>query len=123
MKAKRALIVAGSLGLAVALAGCNANSEWAKISDGVGTALKTTNNALADLSQNSIPAACGIIATAEGYFHALEPRISPSKIAVERKAEAAVAVICDDPPSNVSKAMATLVKLWFTIQDATKTSP
>lgn len=116
------IFLAATVAASLAIAGCNGSATWGKISAGVGAVIGTTNNVLADLAQNSIPAACGIIATAEGYFHQLEPRISADKIAIERKAEAAVAVICNDPPSNVSKAMAALVKLWFTIQDATKTS-
>lgn len=119
---KRAMILAGSLGLAVTLAGCNTSGGFGKLETAVSTTLTRTNNVLAQLSGNEIPAACAIIETAKGYFHALEPRISAKNIAIERQAEAGVAVICENPPANVSQAMATLVKLWFTIQNATKTS-
>ena len=43
--------------LGLSLVGCNANSEWAKISAAVGT----VDNTLAQLSGNSIPKACDIV--------------------------------------------------------------
>ena len=101
-----------ALALALSLAGC------AQIT----AAITTADNALAKLSENSLPKACAIVKVAEGYFRKLEPRISADKIAIERKAEAAVAVICDNPPKDTGAAFTTLVDLWFTIQDATKTN-
>ena len=122
MGMKRGMILAGSIGFAVALAGCNTDGGMSKLTVAVSDTIGKTNNVLARLSGNEIPAACAIIDVAKGYFRALEPRISAKNIAIERQAEASVAVICDNPPANVSQAMATLLKLWFTIQNATKTS-
>jgi predicted small secreted protein len=113
------LTVLGAVGLAVA--GCN---TVAKSIDDAGTkvanAVGVTNNSLASLAENNIPTACGIIAVAEGYFHQLKGNISAENIAIEQKAEAAVKVICDNPPKNVAQAFGTLLNLWLTIQSATK---
>lgn len=106
-------IVALALAGAVAVSGSACN---------IVAGIDAANNALATLSKNSIPKACIIIGVAEGYFHQLESRISPANIAAERKAEAAVKVICDNPPADVTAAMTTLLQLWLTIQDATKTN-
>lgn len=121
---KRAMILAGSLGLAVTLVACSPSMQggMSKLTTAVEMTLNTSNNVLARLAGNEIPTACAIIQVAEGYFRTLEPKISADKVAVERKAEAAVAAICDNPPANVSQAFATLLKLWFQIQNATKVS-
>ena len=76
----------------LALAGCNANSEWAKISAAVGQ----IDNTLAQLSGNSIPKACAIIAVADSYFQDLKANISAKNIAIEAKAMAAAQVICNN---------------------------
>lgn len=102
-----ALVLAGAI--ALSSAGCN-----------IVAGIATADNALASLSKNSIPTACGIIGVAEGYFHQLEPRISQANIDIERKAAAAVKVICDNPPTNTAEAFSTLLQLWLTIQTATK---
>lgn len=106
---KIAIVVCG-----LALAGCN--NEWAKISAAVGQ----IDNTLAQLSGNSIPKACAIIAVADSYFQDLKGNISAKNIAIEAKAMAAVQVICSNPPANTVAAFRTLVKLWTTIQSATK---
>jgi len=93
------------------LAGCN-----------VASTIATVDNALLNLSGNSIPKACQIISVAEGYFHNLEGNISADKIKIERDAEAAVGVICNNPPKDTAAAFGTLVQLWFTIQNMTKTN-
>lgn len=113
---KKVLIIGASL----VLAGCNA--QWGQIAAGVGNALNTADNVLADLADNSVPKACGIIRVADGYFQRLSPKISADKIAIEAKAMAAVNVICNNPPKDTVAALNTLVDLWFTIQDATKTN-
>lgn len=82
----------------------------------------SADNVLAKLAGNSVPQACKIIGVAEGYFHQLESRISAENIAIERKAEAGVKVICDNPPKDVAAAFGTLLTLWLTIQDTTKTN-
>ena len=110
--ASKKAFLAFALCSSLALAGCN----------NVLSGLNTANNSLAELSKNSIPTACGIIAVAQGYFRQLEKNISAENIAIERKAEAAVKVICDNPPTDVAKAMGTLLQLWLTIQDSTKTT-
>lgn len=119
---KRILIVAGSLALAGSLVACNPSSEFGKISVGVSNVLKGADNALARLAANDIPAACGIIGVAEGYFHQLEDRISQANVNIERKAEAAVKAICDNPPASTAQALKALFNAWMAIQNATKAS-
>ncbi|MEK9877274.1 MAG: hypothetical protein VW684_11495 [Betaproteobacteria bacterium] len=113
---KKVLLICGAL----ALSGCNA--QWGQIAAGVGNVLGSANNVLADLAENSIPKACGIIRVADGYFQRLSPKISADKIAIEAKAMASVNVICNNPPKDITAAFNTLVDLWFVIQDATKTN-
>jgi hypothetical protein len=113
---KKVLLICGAL----ALSGCNA--QWGQITAGVGNVLGSANNVLADLAENSIPKACGIIRVANGYFQRLSPKISADKIAIEAKAMASVNVICNNPPKDITAAFNTLVDLWFVIQDATKTN-
>ena len=113
---KKVLLICGAL----ALSGCNA--QWGQIATGVGNVLGSANNVLADLAENSIPKACGIIRVANGYFQRLSPKISADKIAIEAKAMASVNVICNNPPKDITAAFNTLVDLWFVIQDATKTN-
>lgn len=113
---KKILLICGAL----ALSGCNA--QWGQIAAGVGNVLGSANNVLADLAENSIPKACGIIRVADGYFQRLSPKISADKIAIEAKAMASVNVICNNPPKDITAAFNTLVDLWFVIQDATKTN-
>jgi hypothetical protein len=108
----------GILICGLALAGCNANSEWAKISMAVGQ----IDNTLAKLSGGSIPKACAIIAVADSYFQDLKDNISAKNIAIEAKAMAAVQVICNNPPTNTVAAFRTLVNLWKVVQDSTKTN-
>lgn len=100
----------------LALAGCN--NEWAKISAAVGQ----IDNTLAQLSGNSIPKACAIIAVADSYFQDLKGNISAKNIAIEAKAMAAAQVICNNPPTNTVAAFRTLVNLWKAVQDSTKTN-
>ena len=113
---KKILLICGAL----ALSGCNA--QWGQIAAGVGNVLGSANNVLADLAENSIPKACGIIRVADGYFQRLSPKISADKIAIEAKAMASVNVICNNPPKDITAAFNTLVDLWLVIQDATKTN-
>lgn len=122
MTAKRLMMLAGSVCLAATLAACNPQGGMEKLTVAVQTTMTKTDNVLARLAGNEIPSACSIIGVAEGYFRALEHRISADKIRIERQAEAAVAEICNDPPTNTAQAFGKLVKLWFTIQDATKAS-
>ena len=107
---KIAIVVCG-----LALAGCN--NEWAKISVAVGQ----IDNTLAQLSGNSIPKACAIIAVADSYFQDLKANISAKNIAIEAKAMAAAQVICNNPPTNTVAAFKSLWNIWKTVQDSTKT--
>ena len=113
---KKVLLICGAL----ALSGCNA--QWGQITAGVGNVLNSADNVLANLAGNSIPKACKIVKVADGYFQKLSSKISADKIAIEAKAMAGVNVICNNPPANVASALNTLVDLWFTIQDVTKTN-
>ena len=108
---KIAIVVCG-----LALAGCN--NEWAKISTAVGQ----IDNTLAQLSGNSIPKACAIIAVADSYFQDLKANISAKNIAIEAKAMAAAQVICNNPPTNTVAAFKSLWNIWKTVQDSTKTN-
>lgn len=119
---KRAMILAGSIGLAVALAGCDTSGGFGKLEYAVKSTLTKADNALARLSSNEIPAACAIIDVAKGYFRQLEPRISAKNIAIERNAEAVVDFICSNPPANTAQAFGTLFRAWMAIQNATKAS-
>ena len=90
------------------LAGCN-NSTTTSI-----------NNTLATLAKNDIPAACAIVAVAEGYFSELEGKLSATEIADEQKAALAVKAICDNPPTNLTAAFGTLLAAWTAIQNDTQ---
>lgn len=75
------------------------------------------NNTLADLAKNKIPLACGIISTAEGYYSQIVGAPLPgSRVA---NAEAGVKIICDNPPTDLAAAFATLLSEWTIIQSAT----
>ena len=87
--------------LCVALSGCQTMSE-------VGDAVSAANATLTRMAGTNIPVACGIIATAEGYFEILAPNISQANKAKYIKAKAVVAVICNRPPANVLQAITTL---------------
>jgi|ERR1700719_3187705 len=74
------------------------------------------NNTLATLAKNDIPAACTIVAVAEGYFSELETKLSAAEISDEQKAALAVKAICDNPPTNITAAFGTLLTAWTAIQ-------
>lgn len=103
-----------SLAMLAAVAGCQTTG-------GGSTALTIANNSLAKLANYDIPAACGIVQVAEGYFAQLKPRISAKNQALEAKAAAIVDPICANPPTNVASAFLTLFNAWTTIQNATAT--
>ena len=95
----RKLVLGGML---LALAGCN-NTPTA------------VNNTLATLAKNDIPAACAIIAVAEGYYQQIVPTPGPAVVT----AEAAVGAICKNPPTDLAGAFNTLLNEWTIIQAAT----
>lgn len=96
---------------ALALSGCNNAS----------TTVTNVNNTLAALAKNDVPVACGIIHVAEGYFAAVKGLVPTGAVTAEGVAEATVAVICANPPTDIAGAFATLLNAWTTIQAATKT--
>jgi len=98
---------------ALPLAGCNSISL---------PSLSSADNALASLANNDLPAACGIVNVAAGYFDALKPKISPQNRLIEAKAVAAVAVICANPPKDTAAAISSLFAAWSAIQAATVTN-
>jgi predicted small secreted protein len=110
----RNILIVAAL-VAAPLAGCETVSE-------VGSAVSSANAMLAHLSQYDIPAACGIINVAEGYFEALAPKISAANKTRYQTAKTVVANICANPPSNVLSAINTLAAQWVIIQAATKTN-
>lgn len=106
--------------IALAIAAAPSQCSYTDTMNKIGAGITSTNNVLANLAGNDIPAACGIIAVAEGYFAQLKDRIPADKVAAEAKVEAAIAVICDNPPKEVSAAFGSLVKLWLAVQANTK---
>ena len=100
---KNALLGACALALAFSTSGCNSTTT-------------SINNTLATLAKNDIPAACAIVAVAEGYFSELEGKLSAAEIADEQKAARAVKAICDNPPTNLTAAFGTLLAAWTSIQ-------
>ena len=94
----------------LALAGCNGSAPVAAV------------NSLATLAKNDIPAACAIIKVAEGYFAVAKPFVPASAVTAEATAEAAVAAICNNPPTDVASAFAVLLNEWTLIQSSTKTT-
>ena len=94
-----------AVALAGALAGCTGNP------------VTIANNALARLAKNDIPAACAIVKVAEGYYSTVVGPPTP----VVLNAEAGVAVICDNPPTDLASAFGTLLSEWTVIENATKT--
>lgn len=101
------------LALALSISGCN----------GTSTTVASVDNALASLAKNSIPAACAIINVAEGYFTTLQADIPPADVAAEQVAVAAVAAICNNPPSDIAGAFAVLLNEWTLIEASTKVAP
>ena len=108
------LAFAGALTLAVAgLAGCNQALTT------INADITAANNALANLAANDIPAACGIVSVAEGYFADVKSLVPAKAVAAEAKAAAVVAGICARPPADLGAAFATLMTAWTTIQAST----
>lgn len=75
---------------------------------------------LARLSSGSLPAACGVVAVAQGYFVTLAPRISAANHARYEAASRVVSRVCADRPADTASAMLTLARAWADIQAATK---
>jgi hypothetical protein len=105
------------------LAGCS-TSPTASTSTGatLTSAVSLANNNLATLANYDIPAACGIIAVAEGYYVQLKPKISAKNQLIAAKAMAAADSICANPPTNTAAAFASLIKAWLAVQNATVTN-
>ena len=104
---------------------CGLGADWAALPTTNGrrsAAVGTADNTLAQLSGNSIPKACTIIAVADSYFQDLKANISAKNIAIEAKAMAAAQVICNNPPTNTVAAFKSLWNIWKTVQDSTKTN-
>lgn len=95
-------LVAGLL----ALSGCNGSPA-------------VVNNTLASLAKNDIPAACAIIKVAEGYYSAVVTTPNPAVVTAENT----VAVICNNPPTDLAAAFSTLLDAWTVIQAGTAKTP
>lgn len=96
-----------ALGLALTIAGCEKyNSALNQVAAGVAA----TDNALAGLARNNLPAACAIVAVAEGYFVQLKPRLSAENARIGDQARSAAAAICEAPPTNAAESIAALFK-------------
>lgn len=108
--AGRSLSAHGWLGallvMTMALAGC--------------ATLDRADATLARLSRGSLPAACGIVGVAQGYFAALAPKIGAANHARYEAASAVVSRVCAERPSDTAQAMMTLARAWADIQAATK---
>jgi hypothetical protein len=83
------------------------------------SAVTSANNALAGLAGGDIPKACGIIAVAEGYYANVKSLVPVTQQRQAAAAEAAVGVICKNPPTNVVSAFDSLMAAWTAIQAAT----
>lgn len=114
---RNALIAAAC---AASLAGCS-TSPTASNSTGatLTAAVSLADNHLAAISNYDIPAACGIIAVAEGYYVQLKPKISAKNQLLAAKAMAAADSICANPPTNTAGAFVSLFKAWIAVQNAT----
>jgi hypothetical protein len=99
-----ALVLSGALG------GCAS----------VGAAVESSDAALARLSKGSLPAACAIVAVAQGYFETLAPKISATNHARYAAASALAGRVCADRPADTASALVTLAGAWADIQAATK---
>ena len=102
---------AAAIALAFVLSGCAA----------VNTGLSSANNALANLANNQLPAACGIVNKASSYYLILEANISEANRAKYAKARAVADAICNNPPTDITSALGTLAVAWFAMQNATVT--
>lgn len=97
------------LALAGALAGCNSAS----------TTVTVANNTLAALAKDGVPGACVIVKVAEGYYAQVVPTPAPAVVT----AEAEVAAICANPPTDLVGAFSTLLNAWTIIQASTVKTP
>jgi hypothetical protein len=100
-------------GWALLLAGCLSSTPPAVVA---------IDNALSRIAKD-VPAACLVVQTAEGYFDDVKLLVPAPAVLAESVAEAAVSVICKNPPSDVSGAITTLMNEWTIIQAATKVPP
>jgi hypothetical protein len=103
-----------ALALCVALpllAGCNNSATTA------------TNNVLANLSGGTtavaFQAGCSIVDVAEGYFANVKTQVTPAESLAVSSAEAVVAALCKNPPTNLTIAFNDLLSAWNVIQAGT----
>jgi hypothetical protein len=93
------------------LAGCN------------NSAVTSTNNVLANLaggtSAVAFQAGCSIVAVAEGYYPTSNPNPTPAEALAVSSAEAVVAALCKNPPTNLTIAFNDLLSAWNVIQAGT----
>lgn len=100
-----------ALCLALPLAGCN-------------SATTATNNVLANLAGGTETAVafqvgCSIVQVAEGYFANVKSQVSPAEALAVSSAEAVVASLCKNPPTNLTIAFNDLLSAWNVIQAGT----
>jgi hypothetical protein len=96
----------------VALLGLTACNGTGGLTPGIG-------NTLANLANNDLPTACGIVYVAEGYYASIKPQQSASNQAIEAKVEIAVNNLCKNPPTNLTAAFTQLLADWIQIQNNT----
>jgi hypothetical protein len=93
------------------LAGCN------------NSAVTSTNNVLANLSGGTtgvaFQAGCSIVDVAEGYFANVSSKVTPAEALAVSSAEAVVAALCKNPPTNLTIAFNDLLSAWNVIQAGT----
>jgi hypothetical protein len=79
----------------------------------------SANATLAKLSGGNFAVACGTVEVAEGYFDTKFPQLAPGNQNVGSQSETGIDTLCNNPPSNITAAMADLSALWTQIQAAT----
>jgi hypothetical protein len=84
-----------------------------------GAAINTVNATLAQVANNDLPAACGIVTVAEGYFANVKGQVSGLALTREAQAAAVANAICANPPSNITQALVDMGAAWIAIQAAT----
>ena len=87
------------------------------------SAVTSTNNVLANLaggtSAVAFQAGCSIVSVAEGYFANVKTQVTPAESLAVSSAEAVVAALCKNPPTNLTIAFNDLLSAWDVIQAGT----
>lgn len=87
------------------------------------SATTATNNVLANLSGGTtaiaFQAGCSIVQVAEGYFANVKMQVTPAESLAVTSAEAVVAALCKNPPTNLTIGFDDMLSAWNVIQAGT----